>query len=199
MEKVRVEIVGMSYSHSQSGTYTMILGELDGDMKLPITIGAAEAQAIALKLEGIKQSRPMTHDLLLNVIRAMHGEIREVLICKFSHGVFYAELHIQLGEGMVTIDSRTSDAVALAIRANVPIFVYRDILDKAGMVIRMESDDAPEKKQSDEDEAPGPGDLSLDDLEDLLDELIENEEFERASLIRDEIRKRKGEADSEKE
>ncbi len=195
MEKVRVEIVGMSYSHSQSGTYTMILGEVGGDMKLPITIGGAEAQAIALKLEGISQSRPMTHDLLLNVIRAMHGEIREVLICKFRNGIFYAELHIQLGDKLLKIDSRTSDAVALALRADIPVFVYRDILDKAGLVIKSEGvATAAEEEEESTEKGSALGDMSLAELEDLLDELVENEEFEKASLVRDEIKRRKGEA-----
>ena len=193
MEKIRLEILGMSYSQSQSGAYALILGETGGKRRLPIIIGGFEAQAIAIELEKMKPARPLTHDLLKSLAVAFHIKVTEVIINKFFEGVFYAQLVCNDGKQVIEIDSRTSDAVAIAIRFNCPIFTFENIMSVAGVVV----DDS---KHGDEDsdwlegenEERNPWELlSVEELEKQLQTAIENEEYEKASKIRDEIKKRK--------
>ena len=195
MKKIKLEIVGMSYSQSQSGAYALILGVAGEKKRLPIIIGGFEAQAIAIELEKMKPTRPLTHDLFKNFATHFNVTIKEVIINKFEEGIFYAKLLCE-HEGIITeIDSRTSDAVALAIRFNCPIYALEDIINEAGIVM----DDEP--KEGDEVvEKPGTEnevveahyeDYLKDELEEMLKKAVHEEDYEEASKLRDEINQRK--------
>lgn len=193
MEKIRLEIIGMSYSQSQSGAYALILGEHGGVRRLPIIIGGFEAQAIAVELEKMKPSRPLTHDLFKNFAEHYNVFIKEVVIDKFMEGVFYAKLICLQGENESEIDARTSDAVALAIRFRCPIYTNENIMSEAGIVM----DDKAEEMQNEEEETTdtdsGTEEFTtntMEELEEMLQKAISNEEYEKASKIRDEITKR---------
>ena len=192
MEKIRLEIIGMSYSQSQSGAYALILGERDGKRKLPIIIGGFEAQAIAIELEKIKTPRPLTHDLFKSFSEAFNIRISEIIVNKFHEGVFYAVLICTDGETEIELDSRTSDAIALALRFNCPIYTYESIMVAAGIIMEegetaktFEGSDPSLKKEEVEYTS-----LSLTELREILHSAVENEEYEKASRIRDEIKKR---------
>lgn len=194
MVRIRLEIVGMSYSQSQSGAYALILGEVKGNRRLPIIIGGAEAQAIAVELEKIKPTRPLTHDLFKSFADTYHIHLKEVIIDQFKQGVFHAKLVCLQNDTENLIDSRTSDAVALAIRFKCPIYTYERIMAEAGMI--MDENAA----LSDTMTTPAEGSLesayeeyALGELEEMLQKAIEQEDYEKASQIRDEIRKRKSE------
>ncbi len=191
MEKIRLKIVGMSYSQSQSGAYVLILSEMSGKRRLPIIIGGFEAQAIAMELEKMKPSRPLTHDLFKNFADQFKIVIKEVIINKFHEGVFYALMICEHEGERLEIDSRTSDAVALSLRFHCPVYTYENILLAAG--IEMEGEKAKEKQEYNDDVIGYPEykDLTLNELQDLLDKAVEKEEYEKASLIRDEINQRK--------
>lgn len=197
MDRIKLEIIGMSYSQSQSGAYALIMGEVGGKRRLPIIIGGFEAQAIAIELEKMKPSRPLTHDLFKNFAVNYNISIREVIINKFQEGVFFAKLICVKDNVINEIDSRTSDAVALAIRFNCPIYTYEKILSEAGILL--DDKDKPEKSSPKQTVEKPPekskeyNQYSLNELYDLLKKAVDNEEYERASLIRDEIKKRKGE------
>jgi bifunctional DNase/RNase len=198
MEKIRLDIIGMSYSQSQSGAYALILGEHGGKRRLPIIIGGFEAQAIAIELEKIKTPRPLTHDLFKAFADVYHITVTEVVINKFSEGVFYAKLVCTDGHDEQEVDSRTSDAIALSLRFGCPVYTYEHIMVAAGILMEDEPD--PEKQDETKTEnEPGAGtgeitsftDLSLAELKEMLQNAIENEEYEKASRIRDELNKRK--------
>ncbi|MDD3637459.1 MAG: bifunctional nuclease family protein [Bacteroidales bacterium] len=190
MQKIALEITGMSYSQSQSGAYALILGEKNGQRKLPIIIGTFEAQSIALGLEKMKPARPMTHDLLKNFADTYHISLKEVVINKFENGVFHAILICEANNEITEIDARTSDAVALAIRFECPIFAYETILEDAGIVLDQENDTTQSSEQNavKEDEF---SEYLTDELEEMLQIAVQNEEYEKASKLRDEIRRRK--------
>ena len=194
MEKIRLEILGMSYSQSQSGAYALILGEKNGKRRLPIIIGGFEAQAIAIELEKMKPARPLTHDLLKRVADAFQITVLEVVINKFYEGVFYAQLICDDGKQTIEIDSRTSDAVALAIRFKCPIYTYENIMSSAGIVVQ---DEKTKEKKTEGEWMPGDAEgnpyeqYTTTELEELIGKAIEKEEYENASKIRDEIKKRK--------
>ena len=193
MEKIRLEIIGMSYSQSQTGAYALILGEKNGKRRLPIIIGGFEAQAIAIELEKIKTPRPLTHDLFKYFSDAFGIEIREIVINKFQEGVFYAQLVCSDGTRVEEVDSRTSDAIALALRFNCPIYTYEDIMKVASIMVEEETDTPaavnPESqpKVSLKQEFSG---LSVAELKETLQAAIDNEEYEKASRIRDEMNRR---------
>ena len=193
MDKIRLEILGMSYSQSQSGAYALILGEVDGNRRLPIIIGGFEAQAIAVELEKIKPARPLTHDLFKSFAEAYHIQLKEVIIDQFKQGVFHAKLVCESHDVENTIDSRTSDAVALAIRFKCPIYTYEQIMKEAGMLIDEKVSETgpvpPDEPAGTREE--GYEEYTLVELEEMLQKAVENEEYERASMIRDEISKRK--------
>lgn len=199
MKKIKLEILGISYSQSQSGAYALIFGESANKRRLPIIIGSFEAQAIAIELEKMKPSRPLTHDLFKNFATTFNISITEVIIYKFSEGIFYAKLICYDGVKEVEIDSRTSDAVAIAVRFKCPIYTYESILDAAGIVMQ-EGDEAIETgKPAPKPSAAGtssPGKeyshMTIKELEKKLMEAIDAEAYEKASVIRDEINKRKG-------
>lgn len=190
MQKIALEITGMSYSQSQSGAYALILGEKNGQRKLPIIIGTFEAQSIALGLEKMKPARPMTHDLLKNFADTYNISLKEVVINKFENGVFHAILICEANNEITEIDARTSDAVALAIRFECPIFAYETILEDAGIVLDQENDTTQSREQNavKEDEF---SEYLTDELEEMLQIAVQNEEYEKASKLRDEIRRRK--------
>lgn len=193
MEKIRLEIVGMSYSQSQSGAYALVLGVPGESRRLPIIIGGFEAQAIAIELESMKPNRPLTHDLFKNFAQHFGVEITEVVISKFEEGIFFSKLMCSSEEGTTEIDSRTSDAVALAIRFKCPIYVYSNVLDEAGIV--MSDVDELEKEEEGKSDLKKKNvsfeDYLSDELEEMLKKAIAEEEFEEASKLRDEINRRK--------
>ncbi len=191
MDKIILDIVGMSYSHSQSGAYALILGEKGGRRRLPIIIGGFEAQAIALGLEKIKPSRPMTHDLMHQMMDAYGVNLIEVNIYKFREGVFHAMLICEKDGTINHIDARTSDAVALAIRFACPVYTTEAILEEAGIVM---DDDEQQTAPEVQIEVSGENEFSdylSSELEELLEKAIEQEDYEQASRIRDELRQRK--------
>ena len=194
MKKIRLDIIGMSYSQSQSGAYALILGERDGNRRLPIIIGGFEAQAIAIELEKIRTPRPLTHDLFKSFADVYHIELTEVVINKFSEGVFYAKLVCNDGKHEHEVDSRTSDAIALALRFSCPVYTYETIMSAAGILMEEEAeltkpDDIKVEKESGEQVSFT--DATLTELKEMLRNAIENEEYEKASKIRDELNKRK--------
>jgi bifunctional DNase/RNase len=194
MEKIRLDIIGMSYSQSQSGAYALILGERDGNRRLPIIIGGFEAQSIAIELEKIRTPRPLTHDLFKAFADAYNIEISEVVISKFSEGVFYAKLVCTDGNKIQEVDSRTSDAIALALRFSCPVFTYESIMSAAGILMEEEAEILKQEETVPEEEPRENvsfADASLTELKEMLQNAIENEEYEKASNIRDEINKRK--------
>jgi bifunctional DNase/RNase len=194
MDKIRLDIIGMSYSQSQSGAYALILGERDGNRRLPIIIGGFEAQSIAIELEKIRTPRPLTHDLFKAFADAYHIELTEVVISKFSEGVFYAKLVCTDGHDVREVDSRTSDAIALALRFSCPVFTYESIMAAAGILMEEEAELLkPEDPGFDEKAADqvSYADATLTELKEILQSAIENEEYEKASKIRDELNKRK--------
>lgn len=193
MDKIRLEIIGMSYSQSQSGAYALIMGEVGSKRRLPIIIGGFEAQAIAIELEKMKPSRPLTHDLLKKFADTYNVIIKEVIINKFYEGVFFAKLICEQDGIVNEIDSRTSDAVALAIRFHCPIYTYEKILAEAGVILDETIASPLGKQKAKREDIKGNvyADYSLNELHILLKKAIDNEEYEKASEIRDEINKRK--------
>jgi len=193
MQKVRLNILGLSVSQTQSGAYALVLTEENGDRRIPIIIGPVEAQAIAIQLEGLKPPRPLTHDLFKNLASVFEIKIEEVIIYKLEEGIFYSELICTSGEKHVRIDSRTSDAVALALRFKCPIYTSEEILQKAGIVLEDEQGfgigkEKEHKRPPRETEYKN---YTIAELNELLKEAITNEDYERASTIRDEITRRK--------
>jgi len=198
MKKVKLNILGLSYSQTQTGAYALVLSEADGNRRIPIIIGAVEAQAIAIQLEGLKPPRPLTHDLFLNVALAFDIEIAEVFIHKLEEGIFYAEIVCEQNSNRIRVDSRTSDAIALALRFECPIYTTEEIIEKAG--INMEFDESGELNDETE-ETEGPkitsaghfdySEYTPEELNELLDAAVADEDYEKASEIRDEINKRK--------
>lgn len=194
MEKIQLDIVGLSYSQTQSGAYALVLAERDGSRRLPIIIGAFEAQAIAIELESMVPSRPLTHDLFKSFATAFDIEIKEVLIYNLVEGIFYAKL-ICLKDGKeLEIDTRTSDAVALAVRFKCPIFTFEFILSSAGIILEGGKEDLiSEEKAVDEVSSSRPkklSDFTSQELEDMLEQAIKAENYEYASRLRDELDKR---------
>jgi bifunctional DNase/RNase len=205
MSLVRLNIKGISYSQTQSGAYALILSEVDGERKLPIVIGAFEAQSIAIALEkDIRPPRPLTHDLFKNFSDRFNIIVKQVIIHKLVDGVFYASLICESNGKEEIIDARTSDAIALALRFSAPIFTYKNILEKAGIILKInpeedveKSDDAlvfeevpSDTSEKNIDEQNDYKNLSLAELEDLLQKAVSDENYEVAAKIRDEISKR---------
>jgi bifunctional DNase/RNase len=194
MDKIRLEIVGMSYSQSQSGAYALIMGEVKGKRRLPIIIGGFEAQAIAVELEKMKPTRPLTHDLFKSFADAYLVQLKEVIIDQFKQGVFHAKLVCEQNGVETLIDSRTSDAVALAIRFKCPIYTYETIMAEAGMLMdESAASNADLAAPVEEPAVAAFEDYALNELEEMLEKAVEQEDYEKASMIRDEIRKRKKE------
>ena len=193
MDKIKLEIKGLSYSQASSGAYALILGEVDGKRRLPIVIGGAEAQSIAMELEKIKPARPLTHDLFKSFADAFDIKLQEVIIYKFSEGVFYSKLLCSNDAIELSIDSRTSDAVALAIRFGSDIYTVAEVMNDAAIVIDEETE-SEETVEEEEAQVAGEnplGSLSLTALDEELQKAVAEENYERASNIRDEINRRR--------
>ena len=208
MSLVRLNIKGISYSQTQNGAYALILSEVDGERKLPIVIGAFEAQSIAIALEKeIRPPRPLTHDLFKNFSDRFEIVVKQVIIHKLVDGVFYSSLICERDKIEEIIDARTSDAIALALRFQAPIFTYKNILDKAGIYLKGDSKQQEEEQEKESiiaDELfsneieiqssssdPNYKKLSLSELNNMLDQAVKSEDYEKAARIRDEISKRK--------
>lgn len=187
-----MEILGLSTSPSSGGAYALILTEAEGNKRLPIIIGSFEAQAIALELENIKPPRPMTHDLLKNMMLTLDAEPKFILINELSEGTFYAQIFIEQDGQVMEIDARPSDAIALAVRFNISIYVAEEVLKEAGITADPEPQTLEEALKADE-AGSGTKELSqLEELEEQLKTAIETENYEKAAKIRDRIQKLKG-------
>ncbi|AEI50731.1 bifunctional nuclease family protein [Runella slithyformis] len=197
MEKIKLEILGLSPSQSQAGSFALVLGEEYGNRRLPIIIGMFEAQAIAIEIEKIQPNRPMTHDLFKSFAKAFNYTVNEIIISDLREGIFFARVHCSGADGLreTVVDARPSDAIAIALRFSVPIYTYETILSEAGIVSgsQSEPDDAIEeivqqsKPRSLSEQIKN---MSLDELHRILDESLSNEEYEKAAKIRDEIARR---------
>jgi len=194
MKKIELEIVALSHSITQTHSYAVVLGEINGLRRLPIVIGGFEAQAIAVALERMSPSRPLTHDLMKNFMMAFNVDLHEVVINDLQEGIFYSKLVCSSANDTVEIDSRTSDALALAVRFGCPIYTYDNILDQAGIL--MEDDGKTKAAATTVTTETGGSDnlksLSQEELEGLLTEVLDQEDYIRAIAIRDEIKSRKG-------
>ncbi|MCW3122902.1 MAG: hypothetical protein JWQ38_2394 [Flavipsychrobacter sp.] len=199
MKKIELEIVALSHSITQTHSYAVVLGEVDGLRRLPIVIGGFEAQAIAVALERMQPSRPLTHDLFANFMTTFGIELTEVVIYKLEEGIFFSKLMCRHDGDNIEIDSRTSDALALAVRASCKIFTYEKILDAAGLYLEQsETGEMPADSKSTaipvSNKTSGDPDMknmSLEELENLLHTILEQEDYVRAINIRDEINRRK--------
>jgi len=192
MDKVKLEIVGLSYSQTQSGAYALVLAEVGGKRSLPIIIGGFEAQAIAIELEKMTPTRPLTHDLFKSFAISFGIKVKEIVIYNLSEGIFYAKLICEKEGQLSEIDARTSDAIALGVRFKCPIYTYESILSSAGVELD-ENSDFTSDFDSDIEKVPSENslnNLSVEELQQQLNSALEDEEYELASKIRDEISKR---------
>ncbi|MBQ7042884.1 MAG: bifunctional nuclease family protein [Muribaculaceae bacterium] len=183
-DKVKLSILGITFSEVKSGVYAIILGQEDGPFHLPIIIGAPEAQAIALEIEGVKPPRPLTHDLFVSFSNAFGVALKSVYIYKFENGIFYSDLTFSDGEREVTIDSRTSDAIAIAIRTKSPIYTTSKILVETGFI--NEDTESAHKKINDSEQIikkPKIENYTIEELERTLHQLVNNEEYEKAAIV----------------
>ncbi len=196
MEKIKLEIAGLSYSQTQSGAYALVLSESKGKRRLPIIIGGFEAQAIAIELEKMTPSRPLTHDLFKNFAEEFKINIVEVIIYNLVEGIFFAKLICEQNGKEIEIDSRTSDAIALAVRFECNIYTYEFVLSSAGIILEdeeLEEGESIEEEIKIEEVSNSPVErMTLTELSHQLKEAIDNEDYEAASNIRDEINRRKG-------
>jgi hypothetical protein len=196
VQKIKLEILGLSSSQSQSGSFALVLGEESGYRRLPIIIGMFEAQAIAIEIEKIIPNRPMTHDLFKSFAESFHFQVEEIIISDLREGVFFAKIVCSDGLKSVDVDARPSDAIAIGLRFGAPIFTYENILSEAGIVLS----DFIEEEEAFEEKVPSkvPGkknkdwmkDVNTDQLRQMLEEALSNEDYEKAAQIRDELNKR---------
>ena len=198
MEKIKLNILGLSVSQSQSGAYALVLAEENGDRRIPIIIGPIEAQSIAIQLEGLKPPRPLTHDLFKQMATAFNIEVTEIIIYKLEEGIFYSELICVRNEKQIIIDSRTSDAVALSLRFNCPIYTTEEIIARAGIVIEFENEQGQQEWHQSVSDEPLRGKHEYEkytsaELNQMLNNAVSSEDYEKASAIRDEINRRRKE------
>jgi uncharacterized protein len=194
MKRVKLKVMGISYSQTQSGAYALILVDEKGDRRIPIIIGGFEAQAIVIKLENLDPPRPLTHDLFKNFADEFGIVVSEVMIYKLEEGVFFSKLVCSNGKKEFSIDSRTSDAVALSLRFGCPIFTTEEILEKAGITINpadSEIDTSADVNEIFESSSGKYASYNDEELYKLIDEAVKTEDYERAAAVRDEIEKRK--------
>ncbi len=196
MKKIELEIVALSHSITQTHSYAVVLGEVNGVRRLPIVIGGFEAQAIAVALEKMQPSRPLTHDLMRNFMNSFRIELHEIIICDLQEGIFFSKLVCSSDNDTIEIDSRTSDALALAVRFGCPIYTYENILSNAGILMEETGGEKKKKEKKEalvEEAVSENADLktmTLDELNSLLNEVLEQEDYVRAIAIRDEINSR---------
>lgn len=196
MDKIELKVMAISRSVTQSLNYAVVLGELNGPRRLPVIIGSTEAQAIAIAIEGMSGPRPMTHDLFKNTLETLRTELREIIISDIKEGIFYARLVLDRDGEIIEVDSRTSDALALATRFDCPIYTYELILQNAGIVLEGEGDEEDLQMQDvSEDGGAAPKDnlssYTVGELTTMLEDVLSEENYERAAEIRDEINQRK--------
>lgn len=197
MKKIELEVVALSHSITQTHSYAVVLGEVNGLRRLPIVIGGFEAQAIAVALEKMNPSRPLTHDLMKNFMLAFSIELHEIIISDLQEGIFFSKLVCSSEHDTIEIDSRTSDAIALAVRFGCPIYTYENILSNAGIIMDEKEQSPIEEKTDDLGtlSMDNPGDdlksMSVEELTNLLNEVLENEDYIKAIAIRDELNSRK--------
>lgn len=200
-KKIKLNILGLSYSRTQSGAYALVLSEENGPRRIPIIIGNLEAQSIAIKIEGLQPSRPLTHDLFFNFAQSFDIDVLEVTIYKLEEGIFYSELICTKGNDVIHIDSRTSDAIAIALRFGCPIYTFEEIIEKSGIILDFKTEGG-EKENDDDNEKEGQGDEAFSfedsketslaekseiDLQQMLKEAVQDEDYEFASKIQKEI------------
>lgn len=187
-KKVELQVLNISNSQAQAGAYALVLGEMDGKRQLPVIIGASEAQAMVIEMKGIAPPRPLTHNLFASVLEVLGVHLMRVLIYKVDNGVFYSYLYLKVKEGetILRVDSRTSDAVALALRMNAPIFIYEEILEAERLKTGENTDN---DKESDHEELSREDALEI--LKAALQKAVEEEDYEHAALLRDQINQRK--------
>lgn len=205
MEKIKLNVLGISYSQTQSGAYALVLSEEEGNRRIPIIVGGFEAQAIAIELEGLTPPRPLTHDLFKKFSDSYGIRLLEVNIHKLDEGVFFANILCDNGDHKITLDARTSDAIALALRFHCPIYTTEEIVEKAGIVLDFEKGtgmestgdiENPEEMSENPEKSvkrtiyPGLSENTPEELKTLLAEAVANEDYEKASEIRDEIKRR---------
>ena len=190
MEKIELDIVALSHSVTQSHNYAVVLGEKDGNRRLPIVIGGFEAQAIAVAMENMTPNRPLTHDLFKNALDVFNVNIIEVVINNLVDGIFYAQLICEKDGDYYDIDSRTSDAIAMAVRFSCPIYTTETIMESAGVVLEEEKESGEIQRVETKSSADNYENLSIKALNKLLEEVLKNEDYEKAALIRDEINRR---------
>ncbi|MGB3546206.1 MAG: bifunctional nuclease family protein [Saprospiraceae bacterium] len=198
MKKIELDIVALSHSVTQSNNYAVVLGELDGARRLPVVIGAFEAQAIAVAIEGMVPNRPLTHDLFKNTLDTFDIGLQEIVINNLVEGIFYARLICLRNGELIEIDSRTSDAIALSVRFKCPIYTYEFILDTAGIVLEEDENTGAYEvsmEEVEEEKTKSLGSVSIDELQQQLDQVLREENYERAAQIRDEISRRKAQND----
>lgn len=194
MKKIELEIIALSHSITQNHSYAVVLGEVFGQRRLPIVIGGFEAQAIAVAIEKMHPSRPLTHDLMKNIFFAFEIELLEVIINSLQEGIFYSKLVCSKNNQTIEIDSRTSDALALAVRFSCPIYTYENIMESASLVVEEEQGENAPTIKPDTKTPPSKDNLeyvSLEELQKMLDEVLEKEDYIKAAAIRDEINRRK--------
>lgn len=200
-KKVELEVLNITNSQAQAGAFAMLLGEVDGERQLPIIIGPAEAQSIALTLKGVQTPRPLTHDLFITSLVALGATLLRILIYKAQEGIFYSSIFLKKDEEIIRIDSRTSDAVALAVRADCPILIYDSILEreclrfseneaKISKEEEEEKEEEAEEREEKKEEREPPRNAASMSLEEKLEQAIKNEDYERAAQIRDRIKSR---------
>lgn len=194
MPKVQLDILGLSFSQTQDNAYVLILVEHNGERRIPIIIGGAEAQAIAIQLENLQAPRPLTHDLFLSLAKSFNITMREVVIHTLKEGIFYSKIVCEQNNTVIEIDSRTSDAVALAVRFSCPIFTTSEVIAKAGIVLEIEKEISSEPESTNFADIKNISyeDFSVKELQEKLEEAVNNEDYEKASEIRDELKKREG-------
>jgi bifunctional DNase/RNase len=204
MNKIKLNVLGISYSQTQTGAYALVLAEENGNRRIPIIVGGFEAQAIAIQLEGLKPPRPLTHDLFLNFARTFSIDLLEVTVYKLEEGVFSSKLTCDDGKRIIEIDARTSDAIALALRFKCPIYTTEEIIRKAGIILDFEKEagmgSSSEKsnipKNIPVENKPFSDELkkvNIAELQEMLNDAVKDEDYEKASMIRDEIKRRKKE------
>lgn len=187
-DKIELQVWGITYNPVQSGAYALLLRQVDGEYRIPVVVGVAEAQSIAMRLENVIPPRPMSHDLMVSILHAFGISIDEVLIYEFNDGVFMAQILLNDGEKQVTLDSRTSDAIALALRTNARIYTTPEVLKQTGILIEKNEKGEPVVRK----EPRTLADYTLDELQSLLDEAVDREEYERAAEIQRIIKTKTG-------
>lgn len=196
MNKIELRVMAINRSVTNTANYALILGEVRGPRRLPVIIGNAEAQAIAVSLEGLVVSRPLTHDLFKNTLETLRTNLREIIITDLREGIFFARLVLDRDGEIIEVDSRTSDALALATRFECPIYTYNDILDTAGIVLEGDDDLDNEDERAMEtvgdepDQGPSLSRMNIKDLNTHLDQMLQDENYEEAARIRDELKRR---------